>query len=76
MCHSNARYIITIILYQPYTKTVSFLGEDKFRQGIRDYLQKFKYRNAKTQDLWEALSAASGKPVGKVMHTWTRQMGV
>ena len=28
-----------------------------------------------TGDLWEALEEASGKPVGKVMHTWTAQMG-
>ena len=26
-------------------------------------------------DLWESLEEASGKQVGKVMHTWTAQMG-
>ena len=27
------------------------------------------------EDLWEALEAASSKPVAKVMSTWTKQMG-
>ena len=39
------------------------------------YLTKFKYRNAFTVDLWEALETASGKPVAAVMTTWTKQMG-
>ncbi len=55
---------------------VAHLGEDKFQQGIRNYLKKFKYRNADTKDLWDALSGASGKPVAEVMHSWTRKMGV
>ena len=28
-----------------------------------------------TEDLWEALENASGKPVATVMSTWTKQMG-
>lgn len=45
-------------------------------QGVRAYLKKFQYSNAKTADLWEALSAAAdGKPIGKLMHSWTREMG-
>ena len=39
------------------------------------YLTKFKYQNAFTEDLWAALESASGKPVGDVMTTWTKQMG-
>ena len=39
------------------------------------YLTKFKYSNAFTEDLWEALKTASGKPVDAVMTTWTKQMG-
>lgn len=27
------------------------------------------------EDLWESLGVASGKPVGEVMSTWTKQQG-
>lgn len=43
--------------------------------GVRDYLKKFKYSNAKTNDLWAHLSTASGKNVETLMYNWTRHMG-
>ena len=46
-----------------------------FRTGMNEYLTKFAYKNAATEDLWESLSAASGKPVDMVMSTWTEKMG-
>ncbi|CCH58812.1 hypothetical protein TBLA_0A10340 [Henningerozyma blattae CBS 6284] len=52
-----------------------WLGEDVFIKGVSQYLQKFKYGNAKTTDLWDALSAASGKDVSKVMNIWTKKVG-
>ncbi|KAJ3499160.1 hypothetical protein NLG97_g560 [Lecanicillium saksenae] len=51
------------------------LGEDVFLRGIRDYLQKFAYKNTTTEDLWNCLSDASGKPVTEVMAPWTRELG-
>uniref|UniRef100_A0A8C5LXC1 Aminopeptidase n=1 Tax=Leptobrachium leishanense TaxID=445787 RepID=A0A8C5LXC1_9ANUR len=41
----------------------------------KEYLKNFKFKNAKTDDFWESLAQASGKPVKEVMDTWTRQMG-
>ncbi|TLZ46340.1 MAG: M1 family metallopeptidase, partial [Methanobacteriota archaeon] len=52
-----------------------FLGEAAFRRGIRNYLKAHAYSNARTEDLWRALGAASGRPVGALMGTWTRQTG-
>ena len=52
-----------------------FLGEAAFRRGLRAYLREHSYGNARTEDLWRALEAASGKPVRAVMGTWTRQTG-
>ncbi|HYY47073.1 MAG TPA: ERAP1-like C-terminal domain-containing protein, partial [Thermoplasmata archaeon] len=52
-----------------------FLGEDKFRRGIRNYLRAHAYGNAQTEDLWDALGAASKQPVKVLMGTWTRQTG-
>ena len=42
----------------------SFLGEEVFRDGIRRYMTAHKFSNTTTADLWNALSEASGKPVG------------
>ncbi|XP_065888501.1 puromycin-sensitive aminopeptidase-like [Dysidea avara] len=46
-----------------------------FRTGMHEYLTKLSYKNASTEDLWASLGVASGKPVDKVMTTWTKKMG-
>ncbi|HEV3409905.1 MAG TPA: M1 family metallopeptidase [Chthoniobacterales bacterium] len=53
----------------------SFLGEKVFRDGIRRYMQRHKYSNTTTADLWNALSEASGRPVGEIAASWTEQPG-
>ena len=52
-----------------------YLGEDVFREGVRLYLSRHAYDNAVTADLWSALEAASGQPVGSIMDTWILQGG-
>ena len=52
-----------------------YIGDEDFKVGMNAYLNDFKYTNAFTEDLWDALGKASGKPVGDVMTTWTKQMG-
>ncbi|HEY4526761.1 MAG TPA: M1 family metallopeptidase [Candidatus Paceibacterota bacterium] len=52
-----------------------YLGEKKFRDGLRHYLKKHKYSNAVTEDLWHSLAKVSGKPVGKIMANWTGKSG-
>ncbi|XP_026684144.1 puromycin-sensitive aminopeptidase-like [Diaphorina citri] len=46
-----------------------------FRKGMHLYLTRHQYSNAFTEDLWAALEEASSKPIGRVMSTWTQQMG-
>jgi aminopeptidase N len=53
----------------------SFLGEHVFREGIRRYMAAHMYSNTTTADLWNALSEASGKPVGEIAAGWTEQPG-
>ncbi len=53
----------------------SFLGEEPFRDGIRRYIQAHQYSNSTTADLWNALDAASGKPVTEIAAAWTEQPG-
>ena len=52
-----------------------YIGDEDFKVGMNAYLNDFMYTNAFTEDLWDALGKASGKPVGDVMTTWTKQMG-
>ena len=55
--------------------TAQWLGEDVFIKGVSSYLQEFAFKNAKTEDLWNHLSKASGKDVNKVMNIWTGKVG-
>ncbi|KAI4206462.1 MAG: hypothetical protein LQ346_001088 [Caloplaca aetnensis] len=52
-----------------------YLGEQTFMEGIRRYLKKHAYGNTRTEDLWAALSDASGKPVEDIMQIWTKNVG-
>jgi puromycin-sensitive aminopeptidase len=53
----------------------SYIGEDNFRAGINGYLRQHGHGNATTADLWASLAKSSGKPVGKIMDSWTKQTG-
>jgi puromycin-sensitive aminopeptidase len=52
-----------------------YLGHDGFRAGIRRYLRAHEYGNAETTDLWDAIEAATGEPVRRIMDTWIFQGG-
>ncbi|KAG0041376.1 hypothetical protein BGZ83_001887 [Gryganskiella cystojenkinii] len=54
----------------------TWLTVDVFLAGIRRYLQKHQYKNATTNDLWDALSEESKIDVREFMNTWTRVIGV
>jgi aminopeptidase N len=54
----------------------TFLGDVKFRAGIRHYMEAHAYTNTTTADLWGALEAASGEPVAKIAAGFTEQAGV
>ncbi len=52
-----------------------YMGPDAFRDGLRHYLQTYKYKNTDTVDLWTSLEEISGKPVNEFMHKWTSLPG-
>jgi aminopeptidase N len=54
----------------------SYVGADTFRKGVNAYLQAHAYKNATSEDFWKALSAASGKPVERILPTFINQPGV
>ena len=55
----------------------NFMGPEEFRIGIKRFLERFKYGNAVTNDLWKELVGVSSKglDITAIMDTWTRQMG-
>eukprot|EP00299_Pterocystis_sp_00344_P009113 c3719_g1_i1.p1 GENE.c3719_g1_i1~~c3719_g1_i1.p1 ORF type:complete len:871 (+),score=194.39 c3719_g1_i1:375-2615(+) len=53
----------------------TYIGSDKFFEGLHRYLTRFAYGNAKTEDLWRTLSEVAGVDVVKLMDKWTTQMG-
>ncbi|KAK6341017.1 hypothetical protein TWF696_009328 [Orbilia brochopaga] len=53
----------------------SALGQETFLKGVSNYLKKNKYSNARTDDLWAALSEASGKNVNEIMNDWIKTTG-
>jgi aminopeptidase 2 len=53
----------------------SAVGQEIFLQGIRAYIRKYRYGNAKTEDLWSVLTEISGMNIGKLMHAWTQKVG-
>ncbi|MBI2677262.1 MAG: M1 family metallopeptidase [Candidatus Koribacter versatilis] len=66
-----------------YEKTAAVLrmlegyeGPQVFQKGTNDYLAAHKYGNATAEDFWGAQTAASRKPIDKVMASFVLQPGV
>ena len=53
----------------------NYVGEPNFQKGLKKYLSDFKYKNAKGQDLWNAIGKASNMPVTSMINTWLKQPG-
>lgn len=60
----------------------NWLGEETFRLGLVDYLNKFKYQNAVTNNLWDSLSYAANLSnpaekidVASVIDPWIQRDG-
>jgi aminopeptidase N len=53
----------------------AYLGPGTFRDGIRRYIKAHAYSNTSSADLWNSLSAASGRPLAPIAAAWTEQPG-
>lgn len=54
----------------------AWLGPDKFREGVIDYITKNAWGNATADDLWTSLTEASKKDFASTMATFLNQPGV
>ncbi|XP_012945740.1 puromycin-sensitive aminopeptidase [Aplysia californica] len=53
----------------------SHIGDEAFRKGMKLYLNRHKFSNTNTSNMWAAMSESSGEDVGQLMDSWTKQMG-
>ena len=57
--------------------TAGFMGDAKFKQGVRSYMQAHKYGNATSKDFFAAMAKAAGDPrITAAMQSFTDQQGV
>ncbi len=53
-----------------------FLGGDRFRDGVRAYLEAHLLSNTETTDLWDAIEVVAGdQPIRAIMDSWIFQGG-
>lgn len=53
-----------------------YVGEDAWRRGVQDYIRTYALKNTVSDDLWQKVEAAAGKPVTRIAHDFTLQPGV
>jgi aminopeptidase N len=58
------------------TMLEAYVGTNEFREGVRSYMRKHKFGNTVDSDLWREVQAVADKPVLKIEHDFTRQVGV
>jgi aminopeptidase N len=58
------------------TMLEDYVSDDVWRQGVRDYIATYRLKNTVTDNLWNAVEHAAGKPVTAIAHDFTLQPGV
>ncbi len=53
-----------------------YLGEEKFQQGLRQYMKRHAFGNTTTADLWAEMAEASQQDVARFAAGWTEQPGL
>ncbi len=54
---------------------MKYLGDDDFKSALNNYFVKHAYKNTTGDDLWAALTEASGKDVKSFMNPWLSRAG-
>jgi len=54
----------------------AYLTETPFRVGVTEYVSRFRYRNARTEDLWAALGRSSNSDVASLVGPWIDRPGL
>lgn len=73
LIYGNIIYYKAPVMMQ---KLVEIMGEEAFREGIREYLQTYAYGNATWDDLIAILDAKSDEDLAGFSHVWVNQKGM
>ena len=75
----QAEEMFDVLTYQKGSTVLrmfeTFVGEENFRLGVVNYLNKFKYKNTHSTDLWNELSKTSDYRLEEILPTWIHQEG-
>ena len=52
-----------------------YIGEEKFKQGLRHYLKTYEYGCAASHHLWDSFEKVSNQPIRSMMKSWIEQPG-
>ena len=52
-----------------------YIGEEAFREGLKQYFEKHRYGNTQAADLWEAFSDSSQQDIASFMANWINNPG-
>jgi len=58
------------------TMLEDYVGEDAWRRGVQDYIRTYRLRNTVSDNLWQKIEAAAGRPVTAIAHDFTLKPGV
>jgi aminopeptidase N len=76
----QARLAFDSITYRKGRAVISMLedyvGPDKWRDGVRRYINRHAYGNTESDDLWRAVQEASGQPILDIARDFTLQPGI
>jgi len=53
-----------------------YIGDEAFRSALQNYFIEHAYKNTRREDLWQAMSQASGKDINALMTPWLTQSGM
>ncbi|MCJ8733359.1 hypothetical protein PDJAM_G00222310 [Pangasius djambal] len=53
----------------------AYIGEQKFFEGLQNYLMKFQYKTADNADLWNCMQEATHEEIERIMTAWVEQEG-
>jgi aminopeptidase N len=54
----------------------AYVGSDAWRSGVRAYMKAHAYTNTVSDDLWNSVEKAAGKPIKAIAHDFTLQPGI
>jgi puromycin-sensitive aminopeptidase len=75
----EAEEMFDVLTYQKGSTVLrmfeTFIGEESFKEGVRNYLNKYEYKNTHSSDLWNELTNSSSYNLSEILPTWIKQEG-